>query len=586
MAKCIALVCKGKAKGFSKDEGFDELLTLDNNVLRVGETLENYGEWQIESYKLEDRATLENKLASIQTNNSDISSLLFYYTGHGQTLDNNYYLVGELDSKVDIEVALREISKKLSVSIVIDACNSEQLALQWDDTRKYELLVASNHRYAYELKKEGLSYFSKQFCNAIKYYISNDEVYLEHIQKYLEDDFDNIPYSRKQHSRHKKPIQGNDTPPLNVIANKKIYKELKERLKAYYKKDDATIQTQLYAFKRDILRYYPDGNNNYANIKKSQSIDELFTILIKDEADGYLYCILKSLGIEHNALETLKTIECKEVTKKIETIITIVTIDKNKGTCKAEFYNQFTNATMEHHSTVEDTTWEKFYNEEFKIKLQDILHFAHIDKVELQLIVPFRILPEIEFENNMIQLPVEGYDLELGWNKCFNVTIKIQERLQDYASESNHYVSSWKAKTSNYQSCLYSTIDSKSYRGSVTNLSMNNAFISLSGRYLDIQDWLTVYCFGVPFLVAPEQKGRVCKVLANYPEDKFIEMSLKEDEKHYMDYYKSWKNDTLNNIKNASFRFIGEMPYPLRFVCDDGYDASFFDTIKNLTKEK
>ncbi len=102
MAKRIALICKGKAKDFTKDDGFSELFTLDSNVYEVGSTLEYYGNWKVEGHILKDRNKLEKALIKIQNSNDDLESLLFYYTGHGKAFKKQNFIVGEDYYKVYI----------------------------------------------------------------------------------------------------------------------------------------------------------------------------------------------------------------------------------------------------------------------------------------------------------------------------------------------------------------------------------------------------------------------------------------------------------------------------------------------------
>jgi len=215
MSKRIALICQGKGKGFTEGDGFANLDSLDKNVEKVSNVLKEFGDWEIDIHTLKNITELKKNFAYC-INEYNPKEILFYYTGHGHNSSNKYFIVGEDDYKVNLQEALEELPKQgVSISVVIDACESEVFAKEWNDDYKYELLTASDYKFAYELEDEGMSYFSFSFVTAI----GDGAIYLKDIQLYLENDYKNLPPEKQQVSNHKIPIRNIYRPPLNLIAN-------------------------------------------------------------------------------------------------------------------------------------------------------------------------------------------------------------------------------------------------------------------------------------------------------------------------------------------------------------------------------
>lgn len=579
----LAVICGGRP---SVDivNNTDPLFYIENSVLKVKETLRKNNWICKENCSSKDIKidSLDNFFRSLKDilKDKNVKEFLFYYTGHG--------MYGNSKSKVDFQLRLESeqitigqlvdtINKVLKnqknpkIALVIDSCYSGEAITKTTPYTDIEILTSTDDNTKSFEKKGlieddpdfGISVFSHYFSQAFNSLHDSNEINLEIIGEFVKRcQGKQKPYYTEALERDK----------ITIGYNYKIHR-LKNKIKMHYQNKIADEETQIATFRYDILRYYPRVKEKiYNTIRESTTMDELFMALLKDEKGGYLYCILKFLKIEDDYVINFKGAkECNEITSKIESIIVVVegsTNNSNRYT--ADIYCGLDNDKVEHYEYIEECVWNELYQVEIKRVLEEILALNCIAKMELQMVLPIKLMSS-EFKNEKVHVgTVEGIPLDEAWGREFNIITKFHSRLKGYVSESDKYFEAWEVNLKRYLNALEDTIGSKSYSlpsiDQISNFCDNDALFLLSEKSLiDDNPLVQLYVLGVPFMITTQND----------------ECNFTTDEK-----YTEWKESNVKEIKPSSYRFINEIAQELHFLCDDGYSDSFLKAFQNKGEKK
>jgi hypothetical protein len=289
MPKRIALVCEGHP---TLDDS--HLQYLNKSIEAIQTTLQQYGQWTITYHKLKDSGALQQIIKEINLDAGD--EFLFYYIGHGQVENSNFYIVGEDNPNINFGDIL-ELTEKWNgkVSIILDACRSEQFIHQWNNKIKYEILTSTDQKFAYEEPEFAMSFFTYHFCRAIEKNRSHYQFTLENIYSEISD----ILVVKQKCSHHlTKQFNTTSTPVAYQKGIDDIQKDLPDKLKPKEDKLDAiyvhfdAISGSEVAYNTIIyIHYKNDTFNNetlefkFTNIHNQEQQQE-FLLLFGDRFDS------------------------------------------------------------------------------------------------------------------------------------------------------------------------------------------------------------------------------------------------------------------------------------------------------------
>lgn len=553
-----------------------ELESLEEDCNAVAEVLTRYKEWEVLANRpLESEKKLRKDFKHHER--EKVENLFIFYTGHAKAYSEDGKTKNKLklcliNDDYDVQIILNSILDTFirlpkRTVIVLDACYSGTFI--YDATRfsnTIEIISSSLPRLkSSSISPSKLSLFTHYFCESVtQLSIKNEDVNFQNICKYIND-------NNEQKCSYLPPIFTTNRAMI-VTKNRMLYK-LISKIKIHYQNKMADEERQIATFRYDILRYYPRVKEKiYNTIRESTTMDELFMALLKDEKGGYLYCILKFLKIEDDYLINFKGAKkCNEITSKIESIIVVVegsTNNSNRYT--ADIYCGLDNDKVEHYEYIEECVWNELYQIEIKRVLEEILALNCIAKMELQMVLPIKLMSS-EFKNEKVHVgTVEGIPLDEAWGREFNIITKFHSRLKGYVSESDKYFEAWEVNLKRYLNALEDTIGSKSYPlpsiDKISNFCDNDALFLLSEKSLiDDNPLVQLYVLGVPFMITTQND----------------ECNFTTDEK-----YREWKESKVKEIKPSSYRFINEIAQELHFLCDDGYSDSFLKAFQNKGEKK
>lgn len=572
----LAIVCGGRDTVDNNDN--KPLQFIENSLENVKDTLEDHG-WIVKSLRIDILDNYQTWLANI-CKDKKVKEFLFFYTGHGISGNRHTQVDFRLrfkSEKATIGDLIDETKKALGgrfpdkMGLVIDSCYSGEAITERTPYKTVEILTSTNDNTKSFEKKGlvkhnpdfGISVFSHYFCQAFNSSHDSNEINLKMIGEFVKScQGKQKPYYTEALERDK----------ITIGYNHKIHR-LKNEIKIHYQNKIADEERQIATFRYDILRYYPRVKEKiYNTIRESTTMDELFMALLKDEKGGYLYCILKFLKIEDDYLINFKGAKkCNEITSKIESVIVVVegsTNNSNRYT--GDIYCGLDNDKVEHYEYIEECAWNELYQIEIKRVLEEILTLNCTSKMELQMVLPIKLMSS-EFKNEKVYVgKVEGIPFDEAWGREFNIITKFHSRLKGYVSESDKYFEAWEVNLKRYLNALEDTIGSKSYPlpsiDKVSNFCDNDALFLLSEKSLiDDNPLVQLYVLGVPFMITT-QNGK-CNFTTH-------------------EKYREWKESKVKEIKPSSYRFINELPQELHFLCDDGYSNSFLKAFQNEGEKK
>lgn len=564
----LAVICAGRAQ--LEDEA--PLTFIGDSVKRVLETLENHG-WKTVPYQ-NAKSVEDFKNLFTDYHDSKIDDFLFYYIGHGYGNNIDTFQIYFKEHPLTIEQIMKDAIKGAlgyypkNMALVLDACYSGRAIDTKSSVKDTEVLTASGRdREAFEKimpDNQGWSEFSFYFCEAFQTEHESNTLNLEQIGKYI-----SAPEQTNEETFYL-PNPSSLTNKIIVGYTQKIT-NIKNKIKAFYQNKFDTEQKQITAFKYDILRFYPRVKEKmYNEVRNSKNMDDLFALLIKDEKSSYLYCILKYLEIDDPYIDNFKgQKECREISTLIESVMVVVESNSNNNKYTADIYYGLDNGMVEHNEYLKENDWEELYKVDIQKVLEKTLALNCKPKMELQFILPIKLMKS-DFKNQRVEIgEVEGITCDDAWGRKFNITTKFHSHLKGYTSEGDNFFKLWRDNLDIYSGCTNDNIGSKIYPvpspEQISNFCDNDAVFLVSEKSLIEDKFLAkLYTLGIPFIMTTQKD----------------EYSFTDNEN-----YTHWKDAKLEEIKRESYKFINEMPEELHFLCDDGYSDAFLEAFQNAGKE-
>lgn len=200
--------------------GVSEYLDIQNNLPGCQTDVEYINKLLSGINKFDEIYILDTKTNSIEIKNQlstfvsryrdkQIDELFFYYTGHGEFFNNEfYYILSDFDKKKRKQTSLenseldnlfRSLSPELIVKVV-DACQAGITYVKGGDNsfekylnetgnsykKCYFMFSSQSEQYSYQ---DDVSHFTQSFVNAVVNYKSNDIRYKDIID-YISDEFE------------------------------------------------------------------------------------------------------------------------------------------------------------------------------------------------------------------------------------------------------------------------------------------------------------------------------------------------------------------------------------------------------------
>jgi len=553
----LAVICGGRTY---KEDVFedDQLKHIGRSVEKVTETLGSRG-WKCEPFMAKTTKTYTDILRNYKE--ETIDEYLFYFTGHGDGSKRTTFKIFLEENTLNIEDLIEETKTTLGrfpkkIALVIDSCYSGN-ALKYN-YYNIEILSSTGDKQGFEKDSLGMSVFSYYFCEVFDSLGESEQIDLESIAEFIKNN------QEKQEPLYSKALRRNKI----IIGYNKNLNNIKNKIKEHYQNKALSKEKQVDTFKYDILRFYPRvKEENYNGIRNSKSMNDLLDVLLGDRTSSYLYCILKFLEIEDEYLSTFQgSKECIEVNAKVESVVVVVEANTNNDAYRADIYRVLDNGKVEESGKIPERTWENLYKIELVKELEKILALNCVAKLELQMVLPIKLMNSRFKEENLSLYVVEDIFDDFKWEEKFNITTKFLSRLKGYGSEDDNFFSLWDKNLKLYFKRSEETIKANVYCPkavkNVSNFCDNNALVLVSENSLvDDKNLAKLYSFGIPFVITTQ-------------EDKYAFTSDKE--------YEKWTKSKVKNIRNSSYLFINEMPETLHFLCDDGYSNEFLEIFQNI----
>lgn len=200
--------------------GVSEYLDIQNNLPGCQTDVEYINKLLSGINKFDEIFILDTKTNSIEVKNQlstfvsryrdkQIDELFFYYTGHGEFFNNEfYYILSDFDKKKrkqtslensELDSLFRSLSPELIVKVV-DACQAGITYVKGGDNsfekylnetgnsykKCYFMFSSQSEQYSYQ---DDVSHFTQSFVNAVVNYKSNDIRYKDIID-YISDEFE------------------------------------------------------------------------------------------------------------------------------------------------------------------------------------------------------------------------------------------------------------------------------------------------------------------------------------------------------------------------------------------------------------
>jgi len=334
-----------------------------------------------------------------------------------------------------------------------------------------------------------------------------------------------------------------------IENQEKKYEKIKQILKKYY--------SNVEEFREAILDYYPSESENFDKIKNSNTIDELFVVLLKDK--WCLYCLLEVLEKPHN-LEKFSDTDCSKKreqvlkTRKIETVILKFEENKYRNGYTIHGWLKPDSGSYRNMSVLYNV---KFDNNEYKVDLSEYLVRELRGKtlptpIQLQLILPIELF-KVEFKTLKIKLDRS----EKEFNRVFDITTRFLDNLKIYSIPNLN--TNWKNNSQCYRDNLLEMmgkeflfhIDNIRIKNMLDCFNNNNKISILSNYSLLNKDTLEeMLDYGLSFTLCPQN------------EEYDIVNTI------------SFNDEAVTRMKQIIFNFIREIRdnSSIHYIHDDYYD--------------
>jgi len=302
----IAFIFHGEPKAHSTATPLEY---LGNDIEKMKKILKP--SWIIKKEGFLERSFFsEESLSTYRANELDV---LFYFTGHG--IDQEDDILDEYTLKLsdnemqnittkELVAFLSEKLQPKTLTIILDTCYSGQATIETNQNNNIQILTSSNYlQESYESWGFEGGIFTHFFCKSIENACGEDEtgkITLDEIANYIRE-----PIRKLGQDIVEKAINLGELSPLAIAYNKEVW-EIKALLNSNY--------LTLEALKKSIFNYYSSRESNFNNFRKADSVEEIFSILLKEKQ--CLYCILKKLGKESDFLNEVEDTSCAELEEK------------------------------------------------------------------------------------------------------------------------------------------------------------------------------------------------------------------------------------------------------------------------------
>jgi len=259
----------------------DKLKYLDKNREKIESVLSENG-WKIRSMPFSSLSVLLALIAEFK--NKKIDNFIFFYTGHGNNLNEDGTLDLVLHDK--IPVGIDELNSKyfskLNIgrkAIVLDACYSGNFKdIKVRDNTEY-LCSSDFDEQSFEDEKLENSFFSYYFYEAI-IELKKDKITLDLISKYINQKVSKQCSNYSLHKGNKIVITDNSSTNLRgEVKKNKNYEEIfSENLKKYYRNNFNKLKIYNTGVLLDI-NFYQDLLINYKNNNEELSEIDFFTLI-------------------------------------------------------------------------------------------------------------------------------------------------------------------------------------------------------------------------------------------------------------------------------------------------------------------
>lgn len=141
---------------------------LDSSIDKIKITLQDYGEWEVDSFVLKSSDDISTRLDEIE--DDEDNEIILFYTGHGVPQpDNRYALIRDDYNEVLFDNIINPINKfnLTRFIIIIDACHSSEAEESVPRVDNIEMVSSVTRGLAYEDDLFGCSTFVHYFIKSI-----------------------------------------------------------------------------------------------------------------------------------------------------------------------------------------------------------------------------------------------------------------------------------------------------------------------------------------------------------------------------------------------------------------------------------
>jgi hypothetical protein len=176
-------------------------------VQKVALLLSKYGNWEVESFRLDNANNISKRLKNID--DDEQNEILFFYIGHGVPKNSHYALIDSEGEEVLFENIIAPISafSLTRFALIVDACHSNSALDSMPKADNIELVTSVSYGLAYESEMFELTNFVHYFAQAFKG--SSHAITLEYICEHINqnDEVRQKPVRMPpKHTRHTQPI--------------------------------------------------------------------------------------------------------------------------------------------------------------------------------------------------------------------------------------------------------------------------------------------------------------------------------------------------------------------------------------------
>ncbi|ARU60150.1 hypothetical protein CBW65_03070 [Tumebacillus avium] len=285
----------------------------DTNVIR--QLLESTGRFQKvlsinkDTNSKQVKGQLADFIKGLEGGEEEVEEVFFYYTGHGQFYENEFYfLLSDFNPErrkttalenTELDNLLRTLSPKLTIKVV-DACqsgvtyvkdyNDEELRKTVSESKKvfsncYFMFSSQSNQSSFA---KSLSYFTESFISAIINHDDESDIRYKDIMDYLADDFNKTPEQTPLFV-----MQAKNTETFCRVSND-LKVKMKKMLDQYLEIEESSMNHSLTLkdrIQQDALRYCKSKEEvveKFEIIKEevlafqlSEDVNELYNVEVK-----------------------------------------------------------------------------------------------------------------------------------------------------------------------------------------------------------------------------------------------------------------------------------------------------------------